>query len=232
MVECTAPATRADGDATKEHILDVASLIFAEKGFDRTTSKEICEAAGVNTASINYHFGGKSGLYKALLYRSHELLIETKVLIKIDESAMSPFEKLSAIIESFVERALCNPRFFRIFIRESILPSPEFYEVMHDVMANRVSPKIEITRRIVADYSGLPEDHRSIDRIIFNLSAPNIMYLIMDHSVAGEIYPTLYNARAEQTEIVRHMKLTTFGAIDAILRDLNRPLPSWSLTED
>jgi AcrR family transcriptional regulator len=58
-------ATRKDGLATRERLVEVASAVFAEKGYRDTTVGQICESAGVNTAAINYHFGGKDELYAA-----------------------------------------------------------------------------------------------------------------------------------------------------------------------
>ena len=39
---------------------------MAEKGFAAVTSKEICESAGVNNAAVNYHFGSRDGLHRAV----------------------------------------------------------------------------------------------------------------------------------------------------------------------
>src|SRR6056297_739720 len=44
-----------------------ACRIFAERGVDRATGKEITEAAGVNVAEINHHFGGAAALYGEVL---------------------------------------------------------------------------------------------------------------------------------------------------------------------
>jgi len=55
--------------STKDRILEVAERLFAEKGLDGTSMRHITEAAGVNLASVNYHFGSKDGLIAAVFQR-------------------------------------------------------------------------------------------------------------------------------------------------------------------
>ncbi|MCX6620707.1 MAG: TetR/AcrR family transcriptional regulator [Acidobacteria bacterium] len=54
---------------TKTRILDVAQKLFAEHGFDATSLRAITHEAGVNLASINYHFQSKEALIEALFAR-------------------------------------------------------------------------------------------------------------------------------------------------------------------
>lgn len=54
---------------TKTAILDVAERLFASKGFDATSLRDINSAAGVNLAAVNYHFGSKAGLIKTVFER-------------------------------------------------------------------------------------------------------------------------------------------------------------------
>jgi len=51
------------GDTTRERILQVAGPLFAERGFEEATVREICERAGANVAAVNYYFGSKERLY-------------------------------------------------------------------------------------------------------------------------------------------------------------------------
>ena len=53
--------------STREKIFEVAGPVFAEKGFQGTTVRELCDKAGVNVASINYYFGDKQNLYCELV---------------------------------------------------------------------------------------------------------------------------------------------------------------------
>ena len=54
---------------TKEQILDVAERLFADRGFHATPLRDITSEAGVNLASVNYHFGSKEALLAAVLER-------------------------------------------------------------------------------------------------------------------------------------------------------------------
>lgn len=54
---------------TKDRILDVAERLFADRGYPATSLRDITAEAGVNLASVNYHFGGKESLLAALLER-------------------------------------------------------------------------------------------------------------------------------------------------------------------
>ncbi|GAA0816135.1 TetR/AcrR family transcriptional regulator [Colwellia asteriadis] len=55
--------------STKNKILDAAELLFADKGFNGTSLREITSSAGVNLAAVNYHFGSKKELIKAVMSR-------------------------------------------------------------------------------------------------------------------------------------------------------------------
>ena len=50
-------------DDPRQRLLETAGQIFAEKGFDGATVREICRRAGVNIAAVNYYFRDKERLY-------------------------------------------------------------------------------------------------------------------------------------------------------------------------
>ena len=51
------------GDPTRERILDQAEILFAQKGYQAVSVREITTAARCNLAAVNYHFGNKENLY-------------------------------------------------------------------------------------------------------------------------------------------------------------------------
>jgi AcrR family transcriptional regulator len=61
-----AAATRTEGEVARV-IARTAARLFAERGYDATSVREIVEAAGVTKPTLYYHFGSKEGLAQALL---------------------------------------------------------------------------------------------------------------------------------------------------------------------
>ena len=56
---------RTDGVEARARLLHTALKLFAQKGFAKTSTREIAQAAGTNLAAIAYYFGDKTGLYSA-----------------------------------------------------------------------------------------------------------------------------------------------------------------------
>ena len=59
--------TRRDAVATRERLLKAAATIFSQSGFHGASVREICAAADANVSAVRHYFGGKEGLYHALL---------------------------------------------------------------------------------------------------------------------------------------------------------------------
>ncbi|CAO3354609.1 Transcriptional regulator, AcrR family [Azospirillum palustre] len=66
---CEGGARKRDRAATESALLDAAKVVFAERGFDAATTREIAGRAGVNEQLIQRYFSGKSGLLLAVVER-------------------------------------------------------------------------------------------------------------------------------------------------------------------
>ncbi|MCG3823341.1 TetR/AcrR family transcriptional regulator [Photobacterium damselae] len=82
-----------DKGNTKSRILDAAEWLFAEHGFNETSLRTITSKANVNLASVNYHFGDKKNLIRAVLGRYLECFMplvktEFEALLNRDEFSM------------------------------------------------------------------------------------------------------------------------------------------------
>ena len=113
--------------STRQRLLEAAGQVFAEKGFDRSTGKEICERARTNTAAVNYYFGGIDGLYAAVLNEARSRLVPTPALLAAVAGKADAREKLEAVIELGIQ-AMSSPAtsswVLRVLAREIIAPSP------------------------------------------------------------------------------------------------------------
>ncbi|EOX4278415.1 TetR/AcrR family transcriptional regulator [Vibrio cholerae] len=95
--------------STKEKILDVAEGLFAEYGFNDTSLRTLTSKAGVNLASVNYHFGDKKTLVRAVLNRYLEAFMpEMKQSLerlneRDDYDMAEVFEALRAPLRSLSE---------------------------------------------------------------------------------------------------------------------------------
>ena len=120
---------------TKSRILDVAEDLFAEQGVDRVSIRDITEAAGVNLAAVNYHFGGKEELIAAVFDRRIKPLNAARIeaLRKVQRSRNGKLPKVEEILEAFIRPTLTccqeGPRegnaFGRLFGRCLAEPRPE-----------------------------------------------------------------------------------------------------------
>ena len=62
-------AEKSDAKSTKERLLDSAEKLFAERGYDSVSIRDLAADADVNVAAVNYHFQGKEKLYEAVILR-------------------------------------------------------------------------------------------------------------------------------------------------------------------
>lgn len=115
----------SSGDTTKQKILIAAGPIFARKGFAKTTVREICEAAGVNLASINYYFGDKERLYAESLLAAQALQVQRNPQPVFDPETPSE-EKLERMIATLLRRIMAmqsEPWQVRLIMREVLQPT-------------------------------------------------------------------------------------------------------------
>jgi AcrR family transcriptional regulator len=89
---------------TKDRILDVAERLFGERGFPATSLRDITTGAGVNLASVNYHFGSKNALLAAVLERCLEPINRERLemLDRVQAQAGGAPPDLEAVIRAFL----------------------------------------------------------------------------------------------------------------------------------
>jgi AcrR family transcriptional regulator len=93
-------------------ILQVAESLFAEKGFDGTSIRDIAKEAKINIAMISYYFGSKEQLLESLIvYRASDIKLQLDILILED---LNPIEKINKLIELYINRINGNRCIYKI----------------------------------------------------------------------------------------------------------------------
>jgi len=130
---------------TRERVLEVAERLFAERGLDAVSIRDIIAAAGANLGAINYHFGTKDRLIEAVFERRLIPSIQERLraLESVERAAGDRPPRLKAVLEAIfrpvVEEAMDPKRggatFGKLMARCLVDPNP----VMERVMQKRFS---------------------------------------------------------------------------------------------
>lgn len=101
-------------------IMEAAEILFAEKGFNGTSVRDIAEKAQVNLAMISYYFGSKDKLFEALfMYRGEATKVKIETII--EQKDLTALEKVNLLIDSYLEKILGQQCFHRVLAREQVL---------------------------------------------------------------------------------------------------------------
>jgi AcrR family transcriptional regulator len=103
---------KTDFNDKQIQILQVAETLFAEKGFDGTSIRDIAKEAKINIAMISYYFGSKEQLLESLIvYRATDIKLQLDILILED---LSPLEKINKLIALYIHRINGNRCIYKI----------------------------------------------------------------------------------------------------------------------
>ena len=96
--------TQRRGELTRDKLLDTAEQLFARRGFDGVSIRDITSAAGVDVSLANYHFGSKDRFFDAVIERRAEQM-NTRRMAMLEDAVTkaSPAQpSLEEVIGAFV----------------------------------------------------------------------------------------------------------------------------------
>ena len=211
-----------DRQTTQLQLLEAAGQEFAEKGFERTTAKEICERAGTNTAAVNYYFGGIEGLHAAVLEEARNRLFSADAVSKAVAGKSDPKARLEAVLD-VVARALTGPLssswVFRVLGRELVSPSS-----MLETKEKVILPRARQLRQFIAELMKLPEDHPAVARGCVSLMAPICMLILADRNHLARALPAMGLKPDDAPAIARHMFRYALAGMEAVARDARKEI--------
>lgn len=202
---------RSDGEVTRTRILEAAGELFATTGYAETSNKAIAAHAQVDLASINYHFGNRSGLYQAVLNEAHGRLVGIADLRQIVGSDRSSASKLRALMDMLVERATQEPQAWqlRVLAREALAPSSHLQILFQD----EALPKMLLIKRILSEITKIPVDDPALTRCLLSVMVPCLMLLVGGHTIPGPLKEVM---QMPSQTIAKHLYTFTMGGLEAI----------------
>ena len=178
---------RTDGSATRQHLLETAGQVFAERGLAAGTSKEICERAGTPLASVNYHFGSREALYEAVLIEAHGQLVALDDLLAMTRALPDARAKVRAIVGHLagIANRGDTPWGFRVMLREVMSPSA----AMPALADKAVRPKAALVLGLVGELMQLPPSHPAVQRGVMFTILPCIAMMLAPRQLTGVLLP-------------------------------------------
>lgn len=144
--------TSAPRGNTRERLLRVACRQFADRGYQETRIQDVCRDADANIAAVNYHFGGKEGLYRAVwdYALDHTVREEEAGLsaLSIDADREWLYRYVRACIASVFETGSAG-LLRRLMTHEVARPSPISQDILSNHIAPRYSDLAERLRRMI-----------------------------------------------------------------------------------
>lgn len=100
--------------------MEAAEKLFADKGFEGTSVRDIAEGAGVNLAMISYYFGSKEKLMEAMFdHRASSSILQLEEMVQ--DKNLSPLQKVEKLIDRYIDKLLSQQCFHRIMVREQMV---------------------------------------------------------------------------------------------------------------
>ncbi|WEK71470.1 MAG: TetR/AcrR family transcriptional regulator [Candidatus Chryseobacterium colombiense] len=191
----------------EENILYAAEKLFAELGFEGTSTREIAKAANVNISMISYYFGSKEKLYEKLVeYRMSEGQFFSKDIL--ERTDINEWEKIEKIIDQFSGKVRNHKCFYRIMQREQLhTKNPQIVEFLKQTKMGFIAMYSKILE------SGLEKGIFTKNPPIYLLHA-TVSGTLFYASNAKEMYKEFLNDTEEEevfdekyyTELNKHIK--------------------------
>ena len=186
-------------------IIEATEKLFAERGYEGTSVRDIAQDAGVNVAMISYYFGSKEKLLEAVF--SHRISLSKLTLENIlHNKELTSTEKINHLIDSYVNKIMINPNFHRI-----IMPSHTANE-MKDVTKMIYESKLqnlELVKKIIQEGQKSKEFVRNIDVPMLIVTMLGTAYHILNNV---HFYKTMYKLESlteEEFNLHIRKKLTS-----------------------
>lgn len=147
-------------ERTREALIEAAAVVFAERGYEGGSVRDITRRADANQAAINYHFGGKEGLYREVLRMAFAALKQSDVLDVERFDALEQREALQLFVRQMLLPLLKRDvlaRYIRILNWEILQRTEIFQDLAMAENASLVTGAERLVRRFLGEGASAEE---------------------------------------------------------------------------
>ncbi len=199
-------------DATRARLLEAAGDIFARDGYRAARVRDICAAAGANLAAVNYHFGGKLPLYRAVFAHG----FACAALSAADRATSgTPAARLTAWVDDFVHRVLADGKpawVGKLMAREMNDPTA----VLDELVATHIRPHFTALESAVRALLPAADD-ASVRRGASSVVAQCVFYL-HSRAIIARLHPGWRFSPDEVGRIAAHVARFSLAGLAAMAK--------------
>lgn len=201
------------GDDPRDRILAAAGQEFAERGYEAATVRDICLAAGVNVAAVNYYFGDKRRLYIESVRHAHELRVKQVPLPEWPHDRAAA-DRLHDFVDNLLERMLGfgqPPWQVRLMLREVLQPTDACRELVEDYMRPHFALLVSILHDLCD--GRLPES--DLRRVAMSIIGQCFLYRAAGDVVGMLVPRDEIESLHTPTQLADHVTRFTLAALGA-----------------
>lgn len=170
-------------ESTRQRILIIAGQVFAAKGYEAATLREICQQAGANMAAVGYYFRGKERLYEESVRYAANSLADELPRWPSGTPAVDQLRTLVHAVVSMATAGRCAPWRLRLVLREVLHPRDScqgaaheairpFFESLVSVLDGLLPAEVSRTRKPLIAFSVLCQClHHHLAEAVLSLCA-------------------------------------------------------------
>lgn len=198
-------------DTTRERIVNAAGEIFAERGFDGTTIRDICHRADANIAAVNYYFGDKQRLYVEAVVQAHRWRMARFPLPQWsdDTSAEQKFEDFIGTFMRRIRSGSGSTWHSKLMMREMAHPTAACAELVQSSIRPQFEVLLQILKELLPPSTTIDELQLSAFSVVGQCLFYHFADPVMRNLVTADEYAGLDIER-----LTRHITRFSLAAIE------------------
>jgi TetR/AcrR family transcriptional regulator len=162
-----------DKNELRNNLISTATRLFAERGLNGVSIRELSKVAGVSISMISYYFGGKEGLYSSVLQTQFACFEQIE---EINNAQLEALGKIEAYIRWIIVRHRSNPYLLRFYTSELTNPTQFFPLIVQPAIGRGIQILVQIIEEGIAKNT-FRSDLNPVDTVLAMAGMVNYYFL-------------------------------------------------------